>query len=164
MRLPIRTSLLLGTIIGLHGMIGTYLAVTFLPMPLQILVPILLLVIPLVVQWPRLFDQPADDWATRLTRRLALVAGAAVIAAAVAWIAHSAVPGYSVWADNLHRESQTRAGKSPDEVEAFVAQHHQTASGYAFEGAMITVIPGALAALVTLGVGAIVFRRRPARP
>ena len=157
-----REALVLGGLIGVLSIAGPFIAVMFLPGPLQVVMPVLLLGIPLAVQWPRRFDLASDHWSARLLRRLVLVAMAALVAAVVGWVEFTAIPAYSVWADNVHRQSLERQGKSPDEIEAAVAQHHQTAGGFAFENAVVTAIPGTIAALVTLGIGAVVFRRRQA--
>ena len=163
-RLPLRAALVLGTVIGVMSMVGPFMAVTLLPGPLQIVMPVLLLAIPVFIQWPRRFDLATDPWAQRVLRRLVLIAAAALVAAVVGWIEFTAIPSYSKWSDAVHRRNLESAGKNPEEIEATVAQHHQTAGSFAFENAIVTAAPGTVAALVTLGAAAIAVRRKAARP
>lgn len=164
MRLPF-AAVVLGVTMGVFCTGGTYLAVTFLPGPLQLVMPVLALGLPMALLWPHWFDPvPAGAWVMRAVRRLTVVAGAAIIAGALGLAIVTALPGYISWSEGVHRASLERSGKTPEEIEQAVAAHRQVPSDFFLEGAMLTAMPGFVATLVTAAASAVVFRRRPLRP
>jgi len=159
-------AVLLGLISGVLGIAGTYLIVEFLPQPFGLLMPILTLAIPMVVLWPRWFDAtaPPPGVLARAGRRVMVVAAAAPAAALVSWLTLTAAPGFFQWTDAQHRQGAEHRGLGPAEVETFVAEHRRTREELALGTIVYTAVPGLIAALVTTGASAIVFRRRPLRP
>lgn len=161
----IKRALLFGTFCGAGAILIVFLVVEFLPMWAGVTIPLIMLGTAIAFQWRLWFsgDPSAGAW-KRLGRGLTLVAGAAPIGAVTAFLLVAMWPGYIAWSDNTHRQMLTRRGLPAAEIEAQVAQHHATTPQYLGDGAIGTVLPGTIGALVTTAIGAVVLRRRPLRP
>jgi hypothetical protein len=80
----VRSAILLGVSMGVHGIAGVYFVVAWLPSAFGFLVPLGALAVSIAVQWPRWFDVGDQRrWPGRLGRRLAMLAGAALLAGIV---------------------------------------------------------------------------------
>jgi hypothetical protein len=152
----------LGVTMGVFGIAGVYLGVTLLPPFFGILIPIGGLAIPILFFWPRWFDREGEHWQKRGLRRLGALAIAAPVAAAISFLLALTTP-YIAWSEDVHRDSLQRQGKSDTEITAALEQHRAVPADFVFEGLILTVVPGVIASLVTLGAGAIVWRRRAVR-
>jgi len=159
---PAHTALLLGLVMSVYGFASVYLVVTYLPPGFVIVVPMLAVAIPIAALWPSWFDRGRSlGWGHRLLRRLGVVAGSAPVGMAVSVLIVLAMPGYVAWADNRHGASLRRQGRPEAEIEAAVAQHHhQQPVEFLGQGAVVTLFPGTIGALVTTAAGAVSFRRR----
>jgi hypothetical protein len=159
----VRSSILLGVSMGVHGIAGVYFVVAWLPSAFGFLVPLGALAVSIAVQWPRWFDVGDQRrWPGRLGRRLAMLAGAALLAGIVRVLIVAAVPAYTTWADRVHRDTLMSRGLPTAEIDATVAAHRQTLLQHLRSGAVIVLAPGVFAGLVTVGAGAVLWRRRPA--
>ena len=161
---PAHTALWLGLVLAVYGFASIYLVATYLPPRFLILAPLLAVAIPITVLWPSWFDRGRSlGWGQRLLRRLGVVAGSAPVGMAVSFVIVLALPGYVAWADNRHAASLRRQGMPEAEIEAAVAQHHhQQPVEFLGQGAVVTLFPGTIGALVTTAAGAVSFRRRSA--
>lgn len=160
----VRIAALLGVVMGVYSIAAGYLVITFLPRRFGVLIPIVALAIPIAVMWPHWFDRgPAGGWLRRLRRRLGMVACAAPIAGVVALLVVTALPGYLSWNDDMHRQALVRRGVPAAEIESTVAAHRMTSTHVVVDGMMLTAMPSIVAALLTTGASAFVWRRRPER-
>ena len=152
------SALFLGVVMGVFGIAGGYLVMTFLPQGFGPVIPIVALAIPIAVMWPHWFDRgPDGGWLRRLLRRFALVASAAPIGGIVAWLVVTAVPGYLRWNDDMHRHALVRRGVPAAEIESTVAAHRMTSTHALVDGIMLTGMPSTVAALLTTGASAFVW-------
>jgi hypothetical protein len=158
-----KRALVLGVVMGVSGIGGVYLIATFLPRPFSVLIPIGMLAIPMLITWPNWFDSPDDGWRRRLFRRLGVVAAAAPVTSLVSVLIVLTTP-YIGWTERMHRQTLEAQGRSEADIVAALDQHRATVSHFAIDGILLTVVPGAIASLVTTGAGAIVWRRRSVRP
>ena len=155
----VKRAVRLGVAMGVFGIAGGYLIVTFLPQPFGVLMPIGGLAVPILMLWPHWFDRGGDSWRQRLVRRLGTVAAAAPVASAISVLLVLTTP-YIAWTERIHRESLERQGRSETEVVAALDQHRVTPVHFVLDGAFLAVAPGLIATLVTMGAGAVVWRRR----
>lgn len=158
----LKRAVMLGVAMGLFGIGGVFLVVTFLPAPFGILIPILGLAIPILMLWPHWFDRDGDGWRQGALRRLGTIVAAAPVASAVSVLLVLTTP-YIAWTETVHRQSLEQQGKSEAEIVSALEQHRAVPAHFALDGLYLTLAPGLIASLVTMGAGAIVWRRRNAR-
>lgn len=148
-----------GATMGVFSIAAVYLVVEYLPPRFGWLVPASGLAIAIAVLWPVARDG-RPGFGRQLGRRLLVVASAIPVGALAAFLTVSAAPSYIDWADNQHRSALTRQGKTPAEIEAAVAAHHQEPTHFLMDGALVTAAPGVIGALVSSLAGAVLARRR----
>lgn len=155
------TAVILGVTIGVYFFAFTFLVVNYLPQIFGILIIIGALVIPIVALWPSRFDADLSvKWPMRLGHRLLVVMGGSVVAAVVSLLIVLAVPPFTVWSENQHRESLRSHGVAETEIEQQIVAHRPTTIGHLRDGAFGVAMPGTIAALFTTVAGAVMFRRR----
>lgn len=161
----IKRAVLFGVIAGLSATFLVFLVIEYLPRPAAIMIPLATLGVAIAFQWPVWFSgDPAAGALQRLGRGLALVAAAAPVAAVTAYLIVLMWPGFISWGENMHRQALVRRGVPPAEIAVEMTHHRYVTTDYLRDGAVAAVMPGAIAALATTAVGAVVLRRRPSRP
>ncbi len=146
-----------GASMGVFSIAAIYLVVEYLPPSFGWLIPAGGLAIATGLLWSVNREGPAG-FGRQLGRRLLVVAAAIPVGALAAFLIVSVAPSYIDWADNQHRASLARQGKTPAEIEATVAAHHQEPTHFFMDGAYVTGAPGVLGALISSVAGAV--RRR----
>jgi hypothetical protein len=157
----VKRALFFGIAMGVYAIVSVYVIVSLLPGWFGMLIPILGLVLAIAFFWPAWFDRDGPAGAgRRLMRRLGTLACAIPAAALASFLVVWLWPGFIDWSDQQHRDALGRQGKAPADIEQQVALHHRRGPHFLVDGALMTALPGGVAALVTTAAGAILLRRR----